>query len=962
MVFSYDKYKRQERPYTYLAYPNKEHIGTLKSRELETDLCFNNISSGRFIVNKYEDGILTEYYDEIENLKLIEISYVGWFQITGTQKLGNGLNEYIEVKLASLESEATSKTLTSFGQMGTEDDEQGGLDRYRLYDLSDVNHSIIHIWLQKMPSWTVGYIDPDITTQYRTFTNDEVGAYSFLVNDVSTTFECIFQFDTFNQTVSAYKLENIGDVTSIYLSYDNLIKSVQINSDFSDIKTVYTVAGGDDRGSTLNIIQANPAGNNQISNWSYYKSWMSEALRLKLDAYEIEYESRQTNFAPALGALGVLYEELNSLINKLPSVVGSTNWTEYGLKELEVKYSIYSNTMASYINLPSSSQYQTALTLRDAVDAEIKVRKSQISTKETQIVNQKALCESLTLNLYDYLGDTLYKELSRYYHEDTFTDDTFIVTDNMSDDEALEMKRELLAMAQRDLAKRCKPQYSIEVDSINFTALEEFKRYAEQLELGNIITLDFGEGILVESRLLKIHINWDKKDDFSLTFSSKNKLDSWEYQLAEIQSQSNGVTTAYNLSGTGWNVAKNTNSSIKDYMTNTFDLARQKLQSSTNEGFYVDDTGTHWRRFDNNINGYSPKQMWGVSNGLYLTQTAWNTVDMAMGEGTYNGQLLYGIWAKLLCGDMILGTNLAIINDSGTYTINNNGFNATATIGANTYSAGFNPSTPSEIINAKVNGVNVFYIDTVNSRLSMTGNINATSGTLGSLTVTGTLTGGTISGTSISGATITGTNINGGNITGTNISGANITSSYEASFTSVTVRGTSTQTEIFGGYITCHSINSDSHVHYSNVIEPVYTGAGNVGLRGVNIASVNWCNTTFQPLESSDFRLKYDFKPLDELPDELYMELNPYQYKFKSDYFGKNIFFGLIAQEVESAFERYGYNALDYNLIEIVDVRDYTDEGQYVRDGKIHRINYTNLHGWNMRMIQKIYKKIFLDI
>src|SRR5690606_11272281 len=104
---------------------------------------------------------------------------------------------------------------------------------------------ILHIVLEKAPTWKIGFIDPDITTQYRAFNNDSVDAYSFLTTDVSKEFECIFQFDTFEKSISAYKLENIGQLTSIYLSYRNLIKQIDIKSNSSDIKTIMYVAGGD---------------------------------------------------------------------------------------------------------------------------------------------------------------------------------------------------------------------------------------------------------------------------------------------------------------------------------------------------------------------------------------------------------------------------------------------------------------------------------------------------------------------------------------------------------------------------------------------------------------------------------------------------------------------------------------------------------------------------------------------
>lgn len=741
MIFSYDAYKRLDRPYVYLAKPNKDYIGTIQARELNTATCFNDISTATFKVNKYEDGEETLHYDDIALLKLIEVTYMGWFQITEINQKGDGNNEYIEVVALSLENEATSKLLTSFGQLGVETDEQGGLDRYCLHDIADTSHSILHIWQQKMPAWSIGYVDPKITKEYRTFTDDEVSAYTFLTSTVSETFECIFQFDSFAQTVSAYKLENIGKMTSIYLSYDNLIKSTALSSNFKDIKTVFTVAGGDDNGTPLGIIEVNPTGNNQITNFSYYKKDMSEALRNKLDLYEVEYNNRLEGFTNATDVLKELYDELGQLKTKIPSDVNSTNWTLYGLDELNTKYNYYNERMSVYIGKTDSTSlanYSSNFVLREAVNAQLTIRKAEVSAKELAIENQRLLCESLTLNLRDYLGENLYKELSRFYHEDTFTDDTFVVTESMTDAEALEMKRELLKMAQDKLAQVCKPSYTLEVDAINFTAIPEFQKYTEQLELGNIITLDFGDGILVESRLLKMNINWDNLDDFSLTFSSKNRLDGFYSEFAEIVSQSSSASTSQHLNGTGWNNAKNKTSTFDEYMNETLDLANQKLKSSENEEFTADSTGTKWKKWLSDQNKYSPNQMWGTGNGLFLTQNSWQSVSMAIGEGLYNGATVYGVWGEILCGNILLSKNLHVINANSSIIMNENGAtfkDCDITINKGTSTLKLNASDGIKLTN---NGVTQFYIDGSGNAI-FSGKLSAASGTF-----TGSMTAGSI--------------------------------------------------------------------------------------------------------------------------------------------------------------------------------------------------------------------------
>jgi hypothetical protein len=87
------------------------------------------------------------------------------------------------------------------------------------------------------------------------------------------------------------------------------------------------------------------------------------------------------------------------------------------------------------------------------------------------------------------------------------------------------------------------------------------------------------------------------------------------------------------------------------------------------------------------------------------------------------------------------------------------------------------------------------------------------------------------------------------------------------------------------------------------------------------------------------------------------MSLKPKQFRFKTDKNGKGICFGLIAQELENAFSSFGLNPYDYDIIELDDVRKYTDDGMYV-DGETHRINYINFIPWMVKIIQEQNDKI----
>jgi hypothetical protein len=261
-------------------------------------------------------------------------------------------------------------------------------------------------------------------------------------------------------------------------------------------------------------------------------------------------------------------------------------------------------------------------------------------------------------------------------------------------------------------------------------------------------------------------------------------------------------------------------------------------------------------------------------------------------------------------------------------------------------------------INGSVLKTGTVVADTVRADWVYAGNLNA-----------GQITSGTISGDKIYGGTI---------------SGASLTSSPEIYTQSITVQGTSTQTIIDGGFIECVDINvngsdvittgsiGQQSVNYassagsasyassagsvsgmsSSQITAVDTGYGNIDFSGFdNAAGVQWVDSNYQKIGASDVRLKYDINSLDDIPDELFYSFKPKRFKYKTSTYGPGIFFGLIAQELESAFQAYGLNPYDYDLIEVKDVSTYTDDGFYVNDAT-HRIHYNNFIGWIIKIIQ----------
>lgn len=733
--FSFNYFQQLKRPEVYLAYPNKKTIGALHASDLQTDIMANSANSGSFKIYRYENGEQARFYDEISTGKYIHLYGIGWYRINEISVVNEGINESKDITILSLECELGQTMLTSFGSLGTEEDDQGGLDRYCLYNPLDAEHSIIHIFLQKNPGWSVKYIDPQISAEYRNFQEDSADSYSFLTGKVSEVFECIFTFDSYDRSVSAYKLEHLGKDTGITLNYRNVIKSTKMDSSENDVKTVLTVTGGNDErtNTPLGIADVNIAGTNQILNVNYYLPMMSPDLQNGLKRYRQQCKANEEAYQKKMSSLLSLYDQLNTLKNKIPEEGDvSTLWSEYGLRGLEEKELIYKTNMSLYLDSSESELYKKNAAIHAAIEAEIQVRKKQIARKEGEIDTVTSQIRALIVDIKQVLGDELYNELGPYIREDTLVDDSFIATNSMTDGEILEMQQALLEHGQKELERVSYPQFTVELDLINFTVDYDYKRFTDSLEMFNIIHINFEDhDSILSARLLKLHVNWDDPSDFKATFSNRNSLKETWALIEELRKQTADVSSKVEFATGAWKNAAVISVDVNKYMNSILDMSRQQLVTNENNEVKIDSTGILCRKWLPEQGIYDPCQVWITANQIAITHTNWNSVGLALGYVKMGNDYFFGLCADSMVGRLIIGEQLIISNDSGTYTFDKNGFIAKNGI----YQVKINPDIPSEIFSVSIDNKKLLYVDAGAKALTFEGKLISKSGQIASFNI-----------------------------------------------------------------------------------------------------------------------------------------------------------------------------------------------------------------------------------
>lgn len=839
----YDEYGKPILHQLYLAYPNKNYIGKINFiRNYQPTFKFYSQGANSIELDVHEslNGDSNPIYNQIEVKLLVEVVGIGWFTIISCEEQSEGLEHYKHISLESYETFLLGKQLDDIN------------DVFGLYDTMDTEHSILHI-CAKYSGWNIGHVDNELVSQFRTFNVDSTDIYTFLMGDVSSSFKCIFKFDTYEETINTYLPEHLGDDTNIFISNRNILQKYNKSSTSDKIVTKLKVRGGTgSNGIQLDIRDINPDGSNELINLDYYLPMMSEGLRNAWTAYQAKYNNSLTNF--------------NTLITSLKNKMEEKVALDSELKTLEMNRDAQDEIVKSYIythpNIhPSINGYQdylTALNSYNSYVTQVTNKRAQIKTKETEISNIKVQLDSFQTNLTtgNFTPSQL-NELEKFLTEgDIYEDSTFTLTDTMSDKDMIDMQIELRNNASVELYAASKPQYEITIEASNLYSIIDdiskklsYDKWKQQLIPGNFATIKLNNYSHITLRILEVSLDYTSMDKINITLSTKSKTD--ENEIDALLNSANKTNGIVSLNKYGYDQASKITSEVRTFMNSSLDATKNKVMSNPNAEFEVTPYGAMMKQWNDSQKKYSDYQsMWSGYN-LLFSSDGFKTAKAGIGlfVDPSNNFTYYGVLADVIVGQLVIGERLKLSGSGAELDLSANnaitGLSAEFNVSINGLTTNFNNqisglnsqltqtagslqiqitdnknnlqsqiTQQAGLISSKVSSID-YNGNTIVSKINQSStkieqsalNINLSGfvtfnslSTAGETTINGgNIKTGTITGVTISGNTIIGNTISGGSISGTSISGANISSfGYGAGHVS--------KTTIAEGYITSHVI------------------------------------------------------------------------------------------------------------------------------------------------------------
>lgn len=418
-----DKYGHIEPPAIHLETLSFDYImPVIGAYGLSGDIKYNDLSIITFQVpNRFMVGttmIDNPVFDEIIGMRVIKLegSINGRFIIKNPVIQEEDGYKIKNVTCESIESELQHRTVAAIE--GT----------YQFYDPTGLNpDTILAIVMEKLPQWSIGRVDSSLIMRYRTFDQSSRNIYSFLTNDIQTSYQCLFEFDTINRIINVHDLHGKeAEVLPIYLSPQNVIINSQSTELSDEIVTCLHVYGADD----VDITSVNPLATDYILNLDYWiiKGDIPGDLTTKWRSWQSNYGIYQRIFSN-------LYSQYY-----LDQNVYNTEQAHY--VDLRGEYEAENNVLDTY---KADVGGQHDIEAQERIVAEkLRLANAQKAVADAALIKVNANIEQMQFitekcALSNNFTDAELVRLQTYFKEDNLQDPTFVLT-NTSAAESIVLK------------------------------------------------------------------------------------------------------------------------------------------------------------------------------------------------------------------------------------------------------------------------------------------------------------------------------------------------------------------------------------------------------------------------------------------------------------------------------------------------------------------------------------------
>ena len=487
--------------------------------------------------------------------------------------------------------------------------------------------------VMELTTWTVDYISPKVQQKYRElkFSNRSI---LDCLKTCSEVFDCIFFFDTKEETISCYDVKELGGNAGIVISDRNFIESLKKSINTEEIKTRLYLLGTDDVGFQM----VNPTGQAYIDNIDYYvqAGYVTDRLKKELQTYDEKMKQFEPQFKEYLSKVHTDQDNVSRKMESLRELHG----------ERRKQRELLDGAIQSRGAIKTEPVLKTLAHIENQIEAMDKELTGLKDTLEKDYKDLKKLQENIGLETV--LSKESLVEYDRLIKDDVQSDSSF--GEGMEDD--------LMAYAKEKLLKLSYPSISFSVDVEDFRKIARFKNPMERLKVGDMVYLESEEmNFNVEVRLLAMTLEYDNQR-IMLEFGNKYTADDPNLYLSELIGNIKSISTTVSNKNTQWDKGIEAYSTIAKYLNHDLDLAKQAIVNAKNQVPLLDDRGL-WLLKKNEDGTIDNSQVRGINNVIAFTNNNWKTVGTAISGDGVNAEAIRGRLGEFVT----INANQVVVSD-----------------------------------------------------------------------------------------------------------------------------------------------------------------------------------------------------------------------------------------------------------------------------------------------------------
>lgn len=341
-------------------------------------------------------------------MRIIDVEGFGQFILHNPAENDNGVKSSKSCSGYSLEYEFTNKSISL--EEGT----------YNFWNPFAPDSTILGIILSEMPSWSLGTVSSSLIGKYRTFSVDGLSIYDFMKSELEKTYECVFDFDTYNRKINVRNKYDTVPTKPVYISTSNLAKEIVVEEDIDDLFTVLDVNGADG----VDIRSVNPMGENRIYNLDSYmtEEYFSADIIQKWNRWKITFESYQTLYYSIVIAQNMQISRYATESAVLTDMQGELTGLESQKAALLQAVAMDSSLQSKLNTVNSQIKFK---------ESEINSQNSLLTTIQNQISNYTSQLKQINKEtaFSSFFTDNELKILDRYFKCGSLTDSSFVASE-----------------------------------------------------------------------------------------------------------------------------------------------------------------------------------------------------------------------------------------------------------------------------------------------------------------------------------------------------------------------------------------------------------------------------------------------------------------------------------------------------------------------------------------------------